>query len=321
MKMFVLAFLILSLSALVKAQLSTTFYLSTCPNVSKIVRREVLKAFQNETRIAASLLRLHFHDCFVNGCDGSILLDGSSGEKFAFPNINSVRGFEVVDAIKNALESVCSGVVSCADILAIAARHSVEFSGGPLWRVFLGRRDGTVANQTGANNNLPSPFETLDQIIAKFDVQGLNVTDVVSLSGAHTIGFAQCSTFSPRLYNFSGSGAPDPTIASDLLPVLQNLCPQGGNASVLSPLDPNTTSNFDNQYYNNLRNGKGILGSDQVLFSAASAATTTKPIVETYSTSTTAFFKNFAVSMIKMGNISPLTGSAGQIRANCRVVN
>jgi hypothetical protein len=57
------------------------------------------------------------------GCDASVLLDG--GEKTAPANSNSLRGFEVIDNIKTQLESSCPGVVSCADILSVAARDSV----------------------------------------------------------------------------------------------------------------------------------------------------------------------------------------------------
>ncbi|CAL9105213.1 unnamed protein product [Musa textilis] len=98
-----------------RAQLSSTFYASSCSNVSAVVRNVVQQAQSSDVRIVASLLRLHFHDCFVNGCDGSILLDNSDSiqsEKDALPNKNSVRGFDVVDDIKTAVENVCPGVVS-----------------------------------------------------------------------------------------------------------------------------------------------------------------------------------------------------------------
>ncbi|XP_050215903.1 peroxidase 59-like [Mercurialis annua] len=311
----------LVLFVVVKSQLTPNFYATSCPKLLQIVRKEVQNAIKTEMRMAASLLRLHFHDCFVNGCDGSLLLDGSDSEKLSLANRNSARGFEVVDAIKTAVENQCSGVVSCADILTIAARDSVLLSGGPTWKVPLGRRDGVTANITEADNSLPSPFEGLDQIIAKFVAVGLNITDVVSLSGGHTIGLAKCATFSNRLSNFSGSGAPDATLDSTLLSDLRNLCPANGDGNITAPLDRNSIDLFDNHYFQNLQNNKGLLGSDQILFSSDESVTTTKSIVQSYSTNSKLFFDDFANSMIKMGNIRPLTGSAGQIRKNCRVVN
>nr|TKV97247.1 hypothetical protein SEVIR_9G481800v2 [Setaria viridis] len=78
--------------------------------------------------VLAGLLRLHFHDCFVNGCEGSLLLDGTAklSEKEANPNKGTERLYPVVDNIKAAPEDACPGVVSCADILALAAKASVE---------------------------------------------------------------------------------------------------------------------------------------------------------------------------------------------------
>ncbi|KAK3170405.1 hypothetical protein Dsin_000110 [Dipteronia sinensis] len=122
-----LVFLLVLFTGSCSAQLSTNFYSKSCPKVLSTVQSVVKTAVSKERRMGASLLRLHFHDCFVKGCDGSILLDDTSsftGEKTAGPNNNSVRGYEVIDKIKSKVEQVCPGVVSCADIVAIAARDS-----------------------------------------------------------------------------------------------------------------------------------------------------------------------------------------------------
>uniref|UniRef100_A0A804LZ93 Peroxidase n=1 Tax=Zea mays TaxID=4577 RepID=A0A804LZ93_MAIZE len=304
-----------------RGQLTPGFYRSTCPQLYYTVQRHVFDAMRAEMRMGASLLRLHFHDCFVNviGCDASILLDGDDGEKFALPNRNSVRGFEVIDAIKADLESVCPEVVSCADIVALAASYGVLFSGGPYYDVLLGRRDGLVANQSGANSGLPSPFEPIDSIIHKFAAVDLNTTDVVVLSGAHTIGRARCALFSNRLSNFSATESVDPTLDAGLAESLQSLC-AGGDGNQTSALDVSTPNAFDNAYYKNLLLEKGLLSSDQGLFSSPEGVARTKALVETYSQDSEHFFCHFASSMIKMGNI-PLTASDGEIRKNCRVAN
>ncbi|XP_068663393.1 peroxidase A2-like isoform X2 [Aristolochia californica] len=302
------------------AQLSATFYSTTCTNVSSIVSGVLQQALSSDSRIAASLIRLHFHDCFVDGCDASILLDNSDAiqsEKQAAPNDGSARGYDVVDDMKAAVENVCPSVVSCADVLALAAEASVRLSQGPSWDVLLGRRDGTTANRDEANN-LPAPFDPLSILQSKFSAVGLDDTDLVALSGAHTFGRAKCSSFSNRLYNFS-DGNPDPSLDSSYLTTLQQNCPQNGNGDTLNDLDPTTSDRFDNNYFTNLQNNQGLLESDQKLFSTSGASTVS--IVNNFAGSQSAFFQSFAQSMINMGSISPLTGSQGEIRLDCKRVN
>ncbi|BBN05705.1 peroxidase [Marchantia polymorpha subsp. ruderalis] len=302
-------------------QLSTGFYSRTCPSVLSTVRSTMTSAVRSDGRVGASLLRMHFHDCFVQGCEASVLLDdvpsaGLIGEKNVGANAGSLRGFQVIDNIKSALENQCPGTVSCADILAIAARDGVNLAGGPSWNVELGRRDGISANAAAVGTNLPGPGSSAGQIIAQFGAQGLDTTDVVALSGGHTFGKSQCFQFSGRLFNFANTGAPDPSIDPALLGRLQAACPQGGNGAALVDFDQATPGQFDSSYYNNLLINRGLLTSDQTLQNSGQTTNTV-----TAFTDQNTFFSQFSRSMIKMGRIGVLTGSAGQIRTNCRRVN
>ncbi|KAJ4719163.1 Peroxidase [Melia azedarach] len=298
------------------AQLSTNFYSKSCPRVFTTVKSAVRSAVSKEPRMGASLLRLHFHDCFVNGCDGSILLDDTSsftGEKTARPNNRSARGFEVVDDIKSKVEKACPGVVSCADILAIAARDSVAFLGGPSWNVKVGRRDSKTASFSAANSGvIPPPTSTLSNLVNRFQAKGLSAKDMVALSGAHTIGKARCLLFRNRIYNESN-------IESSFAKNRRGNCPRitGSGDDNLAPLDVQTQNSFDNDYFKNLLKQKGLLHSDQVLFNGGS----TDSLVRTYGSNSKTFNSDFVAAMIKMGDISPLTGSRGEIRKNCRKPN
>ncbi|KAE9456064.1 hypothetical protein C3L33_12055, partial [Rhododendron williamsianum] len=308
--------LLLQLACLANAQLSPNFYATTCPNLRGIVRVAMRQAVDRELRIGASILRLFFHDCFVNGCDASILLDDTStftGEKNALPNRNSVRGFEVIDTIKTRVESACGNTVSCADILAIAARDGVVLLGGPTWEVPLGRRDATTASQAAANTQIPSPFANLSALVSGFAAKGLTARDMTALSGGHTIGFARCATFRSRIYN-------DTNIDPDFAARRRAACPAfagGSGDNSLAPLDIQTPNRFGNDYYVNLVSRRGLLHSDQELFNGGSQ----DALVRAYGRNGDAFNRDFADAMVKMGNISPLTGINGQIRKNCRVVN
>ncbi|XP_004249055.1 cationic peroxidase 1 [Solanum lycopersicum] len=311
--LFIYVLVMFCLAGMAFSELSDDFYHHICPKALPTIKRVVVDAVRKERRMGASLLRLHFHDCFVNGCDASILLDQTStinSEKTSRANNNSARGFEVIDKIKSEVDKVCGRpVVSCADILAVAARDSVVALHGPSWKVKLGRRDSTTASRTAANNNIPTPFMDLPALIKNFKKQGLDEKDLVALSGGHTLGFAQCFTFRNRIYNETTI---DPTFRRQR----QANCPRSGGDSNLAPLDP-TPALFDSKYFSDLRSKKGLLHSDQALFSGGK----TDDLVEKYSKDLGMFSKDFAQSMIKMGNIKPLTGKRGQIRVNCRKVN
>ncbi|GMH14886.1 hypothetical protein Nepgr_016727 [Nepenthes gracilis] len=297
------------------------FYWGSCPNAQEIVKSVVAQAVFKEPRMAASLLRLHFHDCFVQGCDASLLLDSSGSivsEKNSNPNRNSARGFEVIDQIKSALEKECPKTVSCADILALAARDSTVIAGGPCWEVPLGRRDSRSASLSGSNNNIPTPNSTFETLLSKFNRQGLDIVDLVALSGSHTIGDARCTSFRQRLYNQTGNGKPDYRLDPSFAALLRPRCPRSGGDQNLFFLDCATPFWFDNSYYRNLLASRGLLNSDQVLFTDSAPSV---ELVKIYAEDNAIFFEQFAKSMVKMGNLSPLTGARGEIRTNCRKIN
>jgi len=231
---------------------------------------------------------------------------------------NSARGFEVLDEIKSALEKACPLTVSCADIMAIVARDSTVISGGPSWEVPLRRRDSRDASLSGSNNNIPAPNNTFQTILTKFKLKGLNIVDLVALSGSHTIGNARCTTFRQRLYNQTGNGLADFSLDQSYASQLRSRCPRSGGDQNLFFLDFVTPTKFDNSYFKNLLASKGLLNSDQVLVTKNQQS---MELVKQYAENMELFFQQFAKSMVKMGNISPLTGSRGEIRKNCRKIN
>ncbi|KAI7748986.1 hypothetical protein M8C21_033903 [Ambrosia artemisiifolia] len=240
--------LILSLNNIeIKAQLSPTFYDTTCPNALTTIRTSIRTAVSRQRRMAAFLIRLHFHDCFVQ----------------------------------------------------------VRF-------ICLGRRDSTTANRVLADS-LPRADQDLASLIRDFDAKGLNERDMVALSGSHTIGQSRCVAFRARIYgNVTNT---DANFAS----TRRRNCPEnrGNGDGNLAPLDLVTPNSFDNNYFRNLVQRRGLLQSDQVLFNGGS----TDSIVLEYSNNHRRFASDFAAAMVKMGEIEPRTGANGVIRTTCSVAN
>lgn len=295
------------------------YYSDKCPQAESIVRRTVSKALKEDPTLAAPLIRMHFHDCFVRGCDGSILLDSTpnnKAEKESPTNFPSLRGFEVIDEAKRDIEAKCPRVVSCADILAFAARDSAYKTGNINWRVPAGRKDGRISKEEDIIANLPPPSFNAQQLTDIFEMKGLSEEDMVTLSGAHSIGVSHCSSFRDRLYNFNKTGVQDPTLDAQLARRLKLTCPNADTPDPTVALEEITPTRLDNSYYTQLYKKRGLLTSDQTLLSTPY----TRNMVRNNMVNPSNWLNKFRESMVKMGNIDVLTGSDGEIRNNCRVV-
>ncbi|CAL0316045.1 unnamed protein product [Lupinus luteus] len=210
--------------------LSWRFYDRSCPKIESIIRTELKKIFDKDIGQAAGLLRLHFHDCFVQ----EVTLD-----------------------------------------------------------------------------NLPSPSSNTTTILNSLATKNLNPTDVVALSGGHTIGISHCTSFTHRLYP-----SQDPVMDKTFGKNLKLTCPTSStdNTTVLDIRSPNK---FDNKYYLDLMNRQGLFTSDQGLYSDKR----TKDIVTSFALNQSLFFEKFVNAMLKMGQLNVLTGTQGEIRANCSLRN
>ncbi|KAL0362349.1 UNVERIFIED_CONTAM: Peroxidase 3 [Sesamum calycinum] len=304
------------------ADLEMNFYAKSCPKAEKIVLDYVNKHIPNAPSLAASLIRMHFHDCFVRGCDASVLLNftssaGNQTEKVAIPN-RTLRGFDFIDRVKGLLEAECPGVVSCADIVSLVARDAVVATGGPFWRVPTGRRDGVISNVSEALAQIPAPSSNFSTLQTDFANKGLNLKDLVLLSGAHTIGISHCSSLTNRLYNFTGVGDQDPALDSEYAANLKARKCRSINSTNIVEMDPGSFRTFDLSYYTLVLKRRGLFQSDAALLTDSRTRSMITQLVEGPVDN---FYREFAKSMEKMGRIGVKTGSAGEIRKHCAVVN
>ncbi|KAL6538532.1 hypothetical protein OROGR_012520 [Orobanche gracilis] len=282
-------------------------YRETCRDAEKIVWNGIKNITLKHQNAQAQLLRLLFHDCFIQGCDASVLLldDTNSTERRAGPN-ESLKGFDYIDEIKELLESECPGVVSCADILVLATRDAIVLSGGPYYPVLTGRKDSTRSYYNEAVAEIPKPDSNISEILQLFARRGFNERETATLLGAHNIGRISCVFLQSRL-NKSDDG----TIPRDLLSEMKTNCLKP-NGSVTNTRG----GGFGSHYYEALIRGKGLLTSDQELL----AHEKTAEAVFEYAQDGDKFRSDFASAMVKLSNLN-LAGSQGEVRRNCSSTN
>ncbi|KAL8139496.1 hypothetical protein V2J09_005517 [Rumex salicifolius] len=274
--------LVFVMSALISrsdGQLTSGFYNGKCGNTSveQFIFNQVKIMMQSNPGLVGDLTRLSFHDCFVKGCDASVMLDGPNSEKTAPENLN-LDGFDDIDTIKAAVEGVCPD----------------------------------AANVPGANILMTDAIKALSNM-------GLNLNDFVVLLGAHTVGVIHCNNFQDRLYNYSGTGKPDPTMDPALVQSLMSTCPSnldGTQSQTFLDQTANSGDTFDTAYYNQILARRGVSKIDQRL----ATDPRTRYTVTTLSHDST-FSVKFGKAMVKMTSFGVLTGTKGEVRKICSAVN
>jgi peroxidase len=253
----------------------------------------------------------------AQGCDASVLLDPTPAnpqpEKLGAPNNPSLRGFEVIDAAKTALELACPGVVSCADTIAFAARDASSFLGGVDFDMPAGRLDGRVSIASRTLDFLPAPTFNLSALVGSFAAKGLGVEDMVVLSGAHTVGRSHCSSFVPDRLAVPSDMSPS------LAASLRGQCPaspSSGNDPTVAQ-DAVTPDALDSQYYRNVLAHRVLFTSDAALLTSPATAR----MVSDNANIPGWWEDRFKKAMVRMAGVEVKTGNQGEVRRNCRAVN
>ncbi|XP_077237852.1 peroxidase 31-like [Tasmannia lanceolata] len=321
----ILSILLILISTLINPSnsLSLDYYKKTCPRFEEILKNTVVDKQMKQPTTAGGTTRLFFHDCFVDGCDASVLISSNAFNKAERDHdINlSLPGdaFDVVVRAKSELELDCPGVVSCSDILAVATRNLISMVGGPYYNVMLGRKDGLISKASRVEGNLPRGNMSISEILAIFANKGFNTQEMVALSGAHTIGFSHCKEFTSRIYNYSKLSAYDPVMNPRYAEGLRKACANYVKDPTMAAFnDIMTPGKFDNMYFQNLPRGLGLLAFDQGLYADAR----TRPYVELYSKNEQAFFEAFVKAMEKLSLYGVKVGRLhGEVRRRCDQFN
>ncbi|XP_078437071.1 peroxidase superfamily protein [Wolffia australiana] len=298
--------------------LAANFYKDTCPQAEEIITEQVRLLYKRHKNTAFSWLRNIFHDCAVESCDASLLLDStrrSLSEKEADRSFG-MRNFRYIEEIKDAVERECPGVVSCADILVLSARDGIAAVGGPYIPLRTGRRDARQSRTPEVLEQfLPDHNESISVVLDKFAALGIDAAGLVALLGSHSVGRTHCVKLVHRLYP-----EVDPALNPSHVPHMLKKCPD----SIPDPKavqyvrnDRGTPMKLDNNYYRNILDNKGLLQVDHQL----AQDPRTRPYVVKMAKSQDYFFQEFSKAIQILSENNPLTGSKGEIRRHCNVAN
>lgn len=149
---------------------------SNCPPVWSDVVKDLESDFAGCNDNAHAAIRAPFHDCVINGCDGSLILGGecSRSENAGLTDVCNYLGNKATQYN-----------VGAADMISVAAATAIAICPmGPRVRALVGRTDSSVPAPEG---QIPSTSDPVDKILATFGAVGMSAQDVVALVGSHTV--------------------------------------------------------------------------------------------------------------------------------------
>ncbi|CAI9118888.1 OLC1v1020515C1 [Oldenlandia corymbosa var. corymbosa] len=317
-----LLFLVMMMSSRVVGSegISFDYYKESCPGVENIVREKLQSVSLLDPTTPAAMLRLMFHDCQVQGCDGSILLDpdnpgGGRTEMDSIKNFG-VRKREVINQMKDMVEASCPLKVSCSDILILAAREAVAISGGPRIRVPLGRKDSEKpSNFRAAEASLPPGDIGVDGMLPLFARKGMSIEESVAIIGSHTLGVTHCLNLhnknhrlsrSQQQQRSSSSGSQDHHQHAMTTPNFVCSLPLVGSTleNISFVFNDPTSVIFDNSYYVNSMSGNGVLRVDTEM----PVDPRTAPFVQRFAIDQDSFFNAFSTAFVKLSSSNVLVG-------------
>ncbi|RWW63968.1 hypothetical protein BHE74_00028829 [Ensete ventricosum] len=331
------------------SQLSLGYYSKTCPAAEEIVRTEMECGVKANPRNAAFIIRLHFHDCFVQVAFLTSFIPTVNISVVASYRTELLQLFLGLRWIgspgrhRHADRGEASRPERELGAGLRAGRQDQGEAGGRVPRR-LGRLDSKTASLDQANSDIPTPQQGLATLITKFSAKGLSPTDMVALvgtimdhydslrpsilipqvgyltliSGSHTIGMSRCVNFRDRIYGDFQLTSKSEASVQVYLSKLKETCPTDGGDDNVSPMDYTSPTVFDNAFFETLIQGTGLLNSDQAMYSSLLGFETSH-IVDKYWADSISFFKDFSDSMVRMGNITNPAG--GEVRKNCRFAN
>ncbi|XP_013638612.1 PREDICTED: peroxidase 29 [Brassica oleracea var. oleracea] len=302
--------------------LSYNYYEKTCPRLDEIVRSSISPMFALDPTAPAALLRLMFHDCQVQGCDASILIEPSGDQQFT--ELDSAKNFgirkrELIGSIKTSLEVECPQQVSCSDLIILVAREAVALTGGPLIAVPLGRKDSlSTPSKHVADSELPPSTADVDSILNLFAGIDMTIEESVAIMGSHSIGVTHCNNVLSRFDNENATNANmDPRFQTFLRVVCPEFSPTSKTAEATFVPNDQTSLIFDTAYYDDSIAGRGNLRID----SEIGVDPRTRPFVEAFAADQDRFFGSFSSAFVKLSSYKVLTGNNGVVRGVCDKVD